>query len=77
MWWKLGILVIVTAGLIFFIIPIRTHAVLFDPANPPPPTRWTLSSAVSNMYLTPGAIALICAVLAVAGYLAFRIVRSG
>jgi len=76
MWWKLTILGIVTAGLIFSVIPIRTHAVLVDPANPPPPTRWTLRFIVSNMYLMPGTMIAICMILAVAGYIAFRIVRS-
>lgn len=76
MWWKLALLVIVTAGLIFCIIPIRTHAVLIDPVNPPPATRWTLWSMVSNMYLSSGTIALIGVTIAVAGYIAFRIVRK-
>ncbi len=76
MCWKLAILVIVTGSVLFGIIPIRTHAVMFDPANPPPPTRSTLWSMVSNMYLTSGTVALMFVVLAVAGYIAFRIVRS-
>lgn len=77
MWWKFTILGIVTAGLIFCMIPIRTHAVMIDPANPPRPTRWTLRFIVSNMYLTPGTMIVICLVLAVAAYIAFRIIRSG
>ena len=76
MWWKLGILSIVTAALIFCIIPIRTHAVLIDPANPPPPTKWTLSFIISNMYLTVGTVGLIGILLVVASYIGFRIVRS-
>lgn len=76
MWWKLGILALATAGLIFSLIPIRTHAVMIDPANPPPPTRWTLSFAISNMYATPGTLGVIGVVLAVATYIGFRIVRS-
>lgn len=76
MWWKLTVLVIVTAGLIFCVIPVRTHAALFNPANPRPVPRWTLSSMVSNMYLTTGTAALICAIMVVAAYLAFRVVRS-
>ncbi|AJP73917.1 hypothetical protein TS85_22120 [Sphingomonas hengshuiensis] len=76
MWWKLTFLGIVTAGLIFSLIPIRTHAVMIDPASPPPPTRWTLRFIVSNMYLTPGTLIVICLVLAAAGYITLRIVRS-
>jgi len=75
MWWKLTILLIITVGLIFSIIPIRTHAALFDPSNPP--ATGTLSSEISNMYLTPGTVALICTVLLVAGYIAFRVIRHG
>lgn len=76
MWWKLALLVIVSAGLMFCVIPMRTHAVLIDPANPPPATRWTLWSMVSNMYLTSGTVALIGVIIAVAGYIAFRIIRN-
>lgn len=76
MWWKLGILSMFTAALIFCVIPIRTHAIPIDPANPPPPTKWTLSSVISHMYLTPGTIGLICVLLAVAGYIGYRIIRS-
>ena len=75
MWWKLGILLIITAGLIFSVIPIRTHAVLIDPTNPPPPTRWSLSFIISHMYVTPSTVALIGAILVLAGFIAFRIVR--
>jgi len=74
MWWKLGILSLITAALIFCIIPIRTHAVLFDPAKPP---KWTLSGIIANMYLTPGTVAIICMLLALAACVAFRIVRRG
>jgi len=74
MWWKLGILSLITTAVVFIIIPIRTHAVLFDPAKPP---KWTLSGMIANMYLTPGTAAIISMVLALAGYVAFKIVRSG
>lgn len=76
MWWKLAILIAATAGLIFCLMPMRTHAILFDPANPPPPIKWTFWSMVSNMYLTSSTVVLICAILAVAGYAAFKIVRN-
>jgi len=77
MWWKLGILSLITAALMFCIIPIRTHAVLFDPASPQEPAKWTLSAMMANMYLTPGTVGMMCMLLAVAAYVAFRIVRSG
>ncbi len=77
MWWKLGMLSLITAALIFCIIPIRTHAVLFDPNKPTEPARWTLSAMIANMYLTPGTVAIICMLLALAAYVAFRIVRRG
>jgi hypothetical protein len=76
MWWKLGILLIATSVLIFCVIPIRTHAIMIDPANPPPPTRWTLSFIISHMYFTAGTYAVIGALLLGAGFIAFRIVRS-
>jgi hypothetical protein len=75
MWRKLGVLSVSTAALIFCIIPIRTHAVLIDPAKPP--AKWTPSSMIANMYLTPGTVGMMCILLAVAAYIAFRIVRSG
>lgn len=74
MWWKIGILVVLTVGLIFCVIPIRTHAVLYDPANPPPPaTLWT---TVSSTYLTSGTVAVIVVILAVAAAVGFWIMRS-
>ena len=76
MGWKLVILSIGTAALIFCVIPIRTHAVWIDPTNPQPPTRWSLSFIVSNMYLTPDTFMLIGGILTVAIYIGFRIVRS-
>jgi hypothetical protein len=48
---------------------------LIDPDRPPP--KWTLSSTITNMYLTPGTVGMMCILLAVAAYIGFRIVRSG
>lgn len=74
MWWKIGVLTLATAALIFSIIPMRTHAVLFDPANPPPnPTLWTM---VSSMYLTWGTLALIIVIVGAAAAIGIWIVRS-
>lgn len=77
MWWKLSILVCITIGLIFCIIPIRTHAVIIDPANPPAPTKLTFSFIVSNFYFTPTTFGMIGIVLGVAIYVGFKIMRSG
>lgn len=74
MWWKLGILVVLTVGLIFCVIPVRTHAVLHDPTNPPPSP--TLGALVSNMYLTAGTVAVIVTILAAAVAVGFWIRRS-
>lgn len=76
MWWKLGILSIVTAAVIFCVIPIRTHAVLIDPEHPPPAFKLTLLFIVSNMYFTPATLALIGVLLSMATYIGFRIVRN-
>jgi hypothetical protein len=76
MWWKLGILSAITAVLIFCVIPIRTHAVMIDPANPPLPAKPSLSAIISNMYLTPGTVGLIIILLASACFVGFRIIRS-
>lgn len=74
MWWKLSCLVIVTTGLIFCLIPIRTHAVLIDPTKPPPPFKWTLSFVISNMYVVLSTLIVIGVLLVAATYIGFRIV---
>lgn len=74
MWWKLSALLVVTAALVFVIIPIRTHAVKYDPLNPPP--RPTLSQMIGNMYLTPSSALLIVLILAVAVIVALRVIRG-
>lgn len=53
MWWKLSALLLVTIVLVVAILPIRTQAVLYDPAKDPPPQRPSLWSLLGNMYLTP------------------------
>jgi hypothetical protein len=70
MWWKLGGLFLLTATLCVSVIPIRTHAVMYDPSNPPAP--WTLRSMLANMYLTPTAGLLIAAIVGVAAFVASR-----
>lgn len=76
MWWKLGGLAVLTSVMILCVIPIRSHAVLIDPTNPPPPYKWTLSTAIHNMYFTPGTLALIALILLMAVFLGVRIVRG-
>lgn len=76
MWWKLGGLAVLTAVIIFCVIPIRSHAVLIDPTNPPRPHKWTLSAVIHNMYFTPGTLAWIAAIFLVAVFLGVRIVRG-
>jgi hypothetical protein len=71
---ELCILVFLTAGLIFCIVPIRTHAIWFDPANPQP--RQTLWGMLSSMCLTPGTVTIIALIIAAATAIGFRIVRS-
>lgn len=74
MWWKLVGLTLGTVLLILLVIPIRTHAVRFDPENPPPPMPFF--PPVSSLYFTPGTIALIATILVVAVFIGVRIVRG-
>lgn len=76
MWWKLSGVAVLTAALIFVVIPIRTHAVWYDPASPPSPQRWNLTNVIANMYVTPGTLAVIAIILAGAAAIAFRIIRN-
>lgn len=76
MWWKLTGLFVLTAALVFAVIPIRTHAVAYDPMNDPPPERASFGNVLGDMYLTPGTAILIALILAVAGFVAFRVVRG-
>lgn len=74
MWWKLSILLVFTATLIFSVVPVRTHASSATPADTlQQPTFWTM---VSNMYLTSGTVLLIFGIVAVAAAIGFWIVRS-
>jgi hypothetical protein len=74
MWWKLAGLFVLAAALCLLVIPIRTHAVLYDPSKPPAP--WTLRSMLANMYLTPTAALLIAAIVAAAAFVAFKVLRG-
>lgn len=76
MWWKLVGLAVLTAVLVFVVIPIRTHAVIYDPMTEPPLTSPSFGEMLGNMYLTPNAALLILIILTMAGFIAFKIVRG-
>lgn len=76
MWWKLLGLVVLTAVLVFAVIPIRTRAIVYAPMNEPPPEPPSFGDLLSNMYLTPGTVLLIVFILAVASFVALKIVRG-
>ena len=76
MWWKLTGLLLVTAVLVVAVIPIRTHAVGYDPMTEPPPQRPSLLSLIGRMYLTPGSAIIIFLVLALACFVAMRVIRG-
>jgi len=76
MWWKLAGLLIVTAVLVVSVIPIRTHAVVYDPMKDPAPPRPSLLDILGSMYLTPGRAALILAILVIASFVAMKVIRG-
>jgi len=75
MWWKLVGLAGVTAALIFAVMPIRTQAVVYDPVNEQPPSSVSFGDMLGNMYLTQGTALLILVILAVASFVAFKVLR--
>jgi hypothetical protein len=75
MWWKLTVLFVLTAALVFAVVPIRTHAVAYDPLVEPPPEFGSIADILANMYLTPGAVLLILCIVAGASFVAFKVVR--
>lgn len=76
MWWKLTGLVFLTAALVISVIPVRTHAILYDPANDPAPSRVSLGDIFGSIYITTVTVVLIVCVLAVASYVAVKITRG-
>ena len=76
MWWKLGGPVVLTAALVFSVIPIRTRPVAYDPLNEPPPGRGTFGDLLGNMHLTPFTGLLILAILGAASFVAFKVLRG-
>jgi len=74
MWWKLTGLALLTAMLCLLVVPIRTHAVAYDPSNPP--KLWTISGMFNSMYLTPRGALLIAVILSFAAFVAFKIIRG-
>ena len=75
MWWKLLGLLLLTATLVFVVIPIRTHAVVYDPVNDPPPEPPSLGDFLGALYLTPGTVLVILLIVGVASFVAFKVVR--
>ena len=75
MWWKLAGLTVGTLVLISMVIPIRTHAVRVDLANPPPPEPLFSAFSFSNMVFPPSTIVLIGIILAGAALSGVRIAR--
>ena len=75
MWWKLSVLVVVTAVLVLATLPPpRTHLVRIDPMNPPPrPSVW---QAIGSAHLTPTSGLLIAVILAAAILIGVKIVRG-
>ena len=79
MWWKLTLLGLVTLVILIVVQPIRTHAVKIDiPSNGelPAAPRHSLLDMFSAMYVTPTSLLISAIILAIAGYLALRIVRG-
>lgn len=74
MWWKLALLSIATLATIVAVIPIRTHSINYDPANPP--ERPSFSALFSAMYLTPASAIIIAAILIVAVLIGIWIARG-
>jgi len=74
MWWKLTGLAMLSAVLCLSVVPIRTHAVTYDPATPP--KLWTFRGMLASMYLTPTAGLVIAAILAGAAFVAFKVIRG-
>ena len=76
MWWKLGLLFVATGFLILLVIPLRTHAVLYDPMKGQAPSRPTLMDMLGAMHLTTTSVVLIAVILAVSGFVAFKVIRG-
>lgn len=75
MWWKLLGLLVLTATLVLVVIPIRTHAVVYDPMKEPPPPP-SFGKLLSAMYFTPGTVLLILFIFAGASFVALKVVRG-
>jgi len=78
MWWKLSLLALITLVIVIVIQPVRTHAVKIDiPANGHiSPARYGLLDMLSAMYVTPTSLLISAVIVAIVGFLAFRIIRS-
>jgi hypothetical protein len=65
---KLIGLLLLTAVLVVAVIPLRTHAVGYDPLKDPPPQQPSLLGIFRSMYLTPVSAVLILLILVLAGF---------
>jgi hypothetical protein len=79
MWWKLTLIALVTLVFVIAVQPVRTHAVKVEippTGELPPMPRHGLLNIFSAIYVTPTSLLMSAAIVAVAVYLAFRIVRG-
>ena len=74
MWWKLGILALISLVAVGGVIPIRTHAMVYDLAGPPP--KWSLTEMLSAMYLTNGTVTMIAIIVLMTIFIGIKIVRN-
>ena len=76
MWWKLAGLVVVTAVCALAVIPIRTHAVAYDPTKEPSLARTSVIDILGSMYLTPRSAVMVLLILALAAFVAMKVLRG-
>jgi hypothetical protein len=76
MWWKLIALCFVTSALVLSVLPIRTRSVDYDVFNEAPPAPPSIVNLLKSMYLTPGTVLAILAIVAVASFVAIKVVRG-
>jgi hypothetical protein len=76
MWWKLTGLFLLAAALVFAVVPIRTHALLYDVTTDAPSGHPSFANTIGIMYLTPGTVLTILCIVAVTGYAAYKVARG-
>lgn len=73
MLWKLTGIFALTAVLILLVVPIRTHAVTYDPTSRSWVSPWNF---LTSLYMTTPRAALILAFLIVAIFAAVKVIRG-